>query len=62
MRQVLGSLIGAAVLSACTHVPLSSIPKLAQIDPETTDLSQVELAVRVPQDFRLHRDGASIRF
>lgn len=60
MRQVLGSLIGVAVLSACTHVPLSSIPKLAQIDPETTDLSQVELAVRVPQDFRLHRDGASI--
>jgi hypothetical protein len=60
MRQVLGSLIGVAILSACTHVPITSIPKLANIDPETTDLSQVELAVRVPQDFRLHRDGASI--
>lgn len=61
MRQAICSFLGLAILPACTHVPLTSIPKLASIDPATTDFSKVELAVRVPEDFRLHRDGATIK-
>ena len=60
MRQVISALLGMTVLAACTNVPITSIPKLASIDPATTDFSQVEVAVRVPEDFRLHRDGAKI--
>ena len=60
MRQVICTLLAIAASTACVNVPLTSIPKLASIDPATTDFSQVELAVRVPEDFRLHRDGATI--
>lgn len=60
MRQALSATLCLAALSACTSVPITSMPKLASIDPATTDFSRVELAVRVSEDFRLHRDGATI--
>ena len=60
MRQAISAFLGLAAIAGCTSVPITSIPKLANIDPATTDFSQVELAVRVSEDFRLHRDGATI--
>lgn len=60
MRQALSATLSLAALTACTSVPITSMPKLASIDPATTDFSRVELAVRVPVDFRLHRDGTTI--
>jgi len=49
-----------AVLSitACTSVPITSYPKLASLDPETMDLADVEVAVRMQDDFGVREDSA----
>ncbi len=39
-----------AILSGCaSNVPLTSLPKLRGLDPETMDMSELEMAVRIPQ-------------
>lgn len=61
MRQVIIVGLCALGLSACTSIPLTSIPKLSALKPETMALEKVELAVRVQEDFQLYRDGAELR-
>ena len=61
MRQVIYAGLCALGVSACTSIPLTSIPKLAALEPETMALEKVELAVRVQEDFQLYRDGAQLR-
>ncbi len=48
------------LLVSCASVPLMSLPKLARLDPETIDISQVELAIRVNDDYRILKDSAKI--
>jgi|GEM_PF-427669 len=60
MRQVIFAGMCVLGLAACTSIPLTSIPKLSALNPETMALEKVQLAVRVQEDFRLYRDGAEI--
>jgi hypothetical protein len=38
----------AALMAACTSVPLGSLPRLAELNPRTLDPSGIEVAVRLP--------------
>lgn len=48
----------ALAMSACTSVPITSMPKLASLDAETMDLREVELAVRMQDDFDIIENSA----
>lgn len=52
--------LGLAALVACTSVPVASLPKLAALDPVAMDASQIEVAVRAPDDYDLPEDGATL--
>ncbi|MEM8616361.1 MAG: hypothetical protein AAGF20_05440 [Pseudomonadota bacterium] len=60
VAQILPTLLVAALLSlsACTSIPITSMPKLASLDAETMDLSKVELAVRMQDDFDIVPESA----
>lgn len=47
-------------LSACGHMPLSSMVTLRHFDATTTDISQLSVAVDVPDNFNLGRDGVKM--
>ena len=61
VRQALCIGLCALGVSACTNIPLTSIPKLSALKPETMALDHVQLAVRVQEDFRPYRDVAKLR-
>lgn len=50
----------AFVVTACSSVPLASLPKLAAVKPETMDMSQMELAVRVPEGVGIRDNSAKL--
>jgi hypothetical protein len=53
MRLALpAGLLLAGFLSACGHIPLTSLPKLAKIDVRTTDLAQLRAGISLPSDIR----------
>lgn len=52
------ALVCAAVLTACSSVPIMSLPKLAGFNPETADFANIELAVRVQDDFNVKPGSA----
>ena len=60
MRQVIFGMLFGVVLGGCASIPLTSMPKLAGLKPETMALEKVQLAVRVQEDFQLYRDGAKL--
>jgi hypothetical protein len=45
-------LISALVLTACTSVPIASIPKLMSIDFMTTDISRIRVALVAPDELQ----------
>lgn len=45
------------LIVGCTSIPLSSISKLSSLDPATADFIQMEVAVRVEEDYLLYKDG-----
>ncbi len=45
-------------LMGCTSVPITSYPKLASANPETMEMSEVELAVRIQDDFKVRPETA----
>jgi len=49
-----------SVSVSCSSVPLTSLPKLAAVKPETMDMSQLELAVRVPAPIGIPDDSAKL--
>ena len=51
--RALFSSLTVGVLTACTSVPITSYPRLASLDIETMDLSEVEIAVRMQDDFAI---------
>jgi hypothetical protein len=48
----------AAVLSACATVPLTSLPALSRIDPETTEIGAIRVALDLPAGLRTRPGGA----
>ncbi|MFC7291426.1 hypothetical protein [Hirschia litorea] len=59
MKKLVSSLIAVCaigVLSNCTTIPLTSIPKLAGLNPHTFDFSQAKVAVRIQDGFKIE-DG-----
>jgi hypothetical protein len=61
MRRLLASgLLGLA--AACSSVPLTSLPKLAAISPFSLDPAAMEVAVRIPEDFRLPAESVVLDF
>ena len=46
------------LIASCTSVPITSYPKLATLDPMTMDLADLELAVRMQDDFGIIKDSA----
>jgi len=57
LRVSLGVVL-AAILSACSSVPLTSLPKLRGLKAETVDMSQLELAIRLQDNMGIAKDGA----
>ena len=49
LLQCLLSLALAFVVTACSHMPVTSLVKLARIDFETTDPAQLRAAVKLPR-------------
>ncbi len=50
------------ILSGCaSNVPLTSLPKLRGLDPETMDMSELEMAVRIPQALGIRPGTATLR-
>lgn len=54
------TLAGLALLIGCTHIPLSSMIKLRNFNPLTTDARILRVAVRVPDSIEIPTDG--VRF
>jgi len=50
----------AAALSACGHVPLTSIAKLSRFNIETTDPSALRVAALLPETIRVTEGGAKL--
>ncbi len=50
------------ILAACMSVPVTSLPRLASLNPETVDLAKTEVAVRVPEDFDIDTGGVRLIF
>ena len=55
LSAALGFLLFAA---GCSHVPITSLPRLAAFDPATADLSTLRAAVRAPDALRPVPGGA----
>ena len=49
--------VAAIALSSCGHTPLTSIYKLNKIDPKTTSLKQLRVAVQIPDSFEPTKSG-----
>ena len=50
-----GMVVG--LVSACGHTPISSMVKLRNFDPATTDVKQLSVAVVLPHQYRIQRGG-----
>lgn len=61
-RPIGVALAGALVLlSACGHMPVTSMVKLARTDFATVDPAELRVAVKLPQTVRPRRDGVRLR-
>lgn len=58
--KVAASGLCIAILSACSSVPITSYPKLASMNPETMDMREIEIAVRLQDDFGITEDSVVI--
>ncbi|MEO0636288.1 MAG: hypothetical protein AAFY73_06530 [Pseudomonadota bacterium] len=61
VKPFVSAALAAAVmmgLTGCFGTPVTSIPSIARIDFETTDVSQLAVAVRVPESLRSAPEGA----
>ncbi len=53
-------LVVAFLFSGCASIPMSSLPRLALINIETIELSNVQLAVKIPEDFSIIGNEAKL--
>jgi hypothetical protein len=49
-----------AFLVACGHTPVSSMVKLRNFDPTTTDVEKLSIAVAVPNQFKVSDNGVTM--
>lgn len=59
-RRIGTAIATSVVLASCTSVPITSYPKLASLDPEVMPLEDIELAVRMQDDFGVIEDSAVV--
>lgn len=55
-----GLALAVTAVSGCGHMPISSIYKLRNFDPATTDLGRLRVGVRVPRLFRPRTEGVTL--
>lgn len=61
LHRSLGLLLIAATLSACTHVPLTSLPALSRIDFASTQFGGLYTALRLPEQVQVDPEGMEMR-
>lgn len=60
LRTLPGLAAALLLATGCSHVPLTSLPRLASLDPVTMDLSVLRAAVRAPDALRPEPGGATL--
>ncbi|UPK00302.1 hypothetical protein IVB05_21260 [Bradyrhizobium sp. 170] len=48
-------------MSGCSHMPVTSMVKLARVDFETSDPAQLRAAIKLPRTLRPQRNGVVLR-
>jgi hypothetical protein len=48
-------------ISGCSHMPVTSMVKLARIDFETSDPAQLRAAIKLPRTLRPRPNGVALR-
>jgi hypothetical protein len=48
-------------MAGCSHMPVTSMVKLARIDFETTDAAQLRAAIKMPRSLRPQQNGVALR-
>lgn len=56
IHKIVGFILGMAVLAACSTIPITSLPKLAGLNPQSFDFSEAKIAVRIQDGYRVE-DG-----
>ena len=61
-RKIVKSILvpSGLLLAGCASIPLMSLPKLLSLNIETIDMSQLELAVRLPDNVGVEQGSAKI--
>lgn len=59
-RRVLVAAAVILALAACGHMPITSMYKLRNFDPATTDLNRLRVAVQLSEVFRLRPNGVRL--
>jgi hypothetical protein len=54
-------LLGLLAMTGCSHMPVTSMVKLARIDFETTDPAQLRAAIKLPRTLRPQSNGVLLR-
>lgn len=54
-------LLGLLAVTGCSHMPVTSMVKLARIDFETTDPAQLRAAIKLPRTLRPQPNGVLLR-
>lgn len=54
-------LLGLLAMAGCSHMPVTSMVKLARIDFETTDPAQLRAAIKLPRTLRPQPNGVLLR-
>lgn len=54
-------MVGTVMLSSCTSIPITNIPKLMALNPETIDIGSVEMALKIPDGFQIQGKGATLK-
>jgi hypothetical protein len=54
-------LLSPLAMTACSHMPVTSMVKLARIDFETTDPAQLRAAIKLPRTLRPQPNGVLLR-
>ncbi len=59
-RAAAGAALSALVAGGCSHVPLTTVYKLATFDPANADPTVLRAALRYPEALAVRKDGAKL--
>lgn len=60
LRRFMCMVLASVAVAACSHVPVTSLPKLAAIDFKTTDPNALLAGIELPQVLRPKPEGVSL--